>query len=33
MITAPMAIKQVMMPKIAPFTPYVLPSEMIVPEK
>jgi len=32
-ITAPMAINQVMSPKIAPIVPYVLLSEMIVPEK
>src|SRR5215472_378759 len=30
MITAPMAMNQVMMPKIAPIVPYVLLSEMIV---
>jgi len=33
MITAPMAMNQVMMPKIAPIVPYVLLSEMIVSEK
>lgn len=32
-ITAPIPINQVMMPKIAPIVPYVLLSEMIVPEK
>ena len=32
-ITAPIAMNQVMMPKIAPTVPYVLLSEMIVPEK
>jgi hypothetical protein len=31
MSTAPMAINQVMMPKIAPIVPYVLLSEMIDP--
>jgi len=33
MITAPIAMNQVMMVKIAPIVPYVLLSEMIVPEK
>ena len=33
MITAPIAMNQVMMPKIAPIVPYVLLSEMIVSEK
>jgi len=33
MITAPMATSQVKMPRIAPIAPYVLLSEMIVPEK
>ena len=33
MITAPMAMNQVMMLKIAPIVPYVLLSEMIVDEK
>jgi hypothetical protein len=32
-ITAPIAMNQVMMPKIAPIVPYVLLSEMIVSEK
>ena len=32
-ITAPMAMNQVMMPKISPIVPYVLLSEMIVSEK
>jgi hypothetical protein len=33
MITAPIAMNQVMMPKIAPIVPYVLLSETIVDEK
>jgi hypothetical protein len=32
-ITAPIAMNQVMMPKISPIVPYVLLSEMIVSEK
>jgi hypothetical protein len=32
-ITAPIAMNQVMMPKISPIGPYVLLSEMIVSEK
>jgi len=33
MNTAPMAINQVTIPRIAPIVPYVLLSEMIVSEK